>query len=68
MSEIRILNLRHKKSILVDIYRQSLLNKKSYLSRYLQQHGELYLFGKGRKIFFPEIMLHFIATHISRKS
>ena len=28
MSEIRILNLRHKKSILVDIYRQSLLNKK----------------------------------------
>ena len=26
MSEIRILNLRHKKSILVDIYRQSLLN------------------------------------------
>ena len=26
MSEIRILNLCHKKSILVDIYRQSLLN------------------------------------------
>ena len=26
MSEIGILNLRHKKSILVDIYRQSLLN------------------------------------------
>ena len=26
MSEIRILNLCHKKTILVDIYRQSLLN------------------------------------------
>ena len=26
MSEVRILNLCHKKSILVDIYRQSLLN------------------------------------------
>ena len=28
MSEIRILNLCHKKSILVDIYRQSLLSRK----------------------------------------
>ena len=27
MSEIRIMNLCHKKSILVDIYRQSLLNR-----------------------------------------
>ena len=29
MSEIRILNLCHKKTILVDIYRQSLLTNKS---------------------------------------
>ena len=38
MSEIRILNLCHKKSILVDIYRQSLLTafqKKTYIIDYI---------------------------------
>ena len=33
MSEIRILNLCHKKSILVDIYGQSLLNSSSVLAK-----------------------------------
>ena len=33
MSEVRILNFCHKKSILVDIYRQSLLKQKSGLDR-----------------------------------
>ena len=40
MSEIRILNLCHKKSILVDIYRQLLLNILRTLHNYVPYGGD----------------------------
>ena len=62
MSEIRILNLCHKKSILVVIYRQSLLSSivsrgQSRLTFNFKEKEDVY-FGRSRLMLFYNKPLH----------